>query len=172
MINSFIPGRVRIRDARFQDPETCAKVRAFLKSRPWLKKVSANPATGGLLIEYDPKKLNMEEALRDLAAVDPEGAAWIREQTAPEAEAGAGGEEIEDDGDPPAGQPLGPAGLSPEAAEYLALSGAFVVCASSAFLRSKGLHVYSGLTLAGLTIQHVYKYRKRLLALFRGPAGR
>ncbi len=57
--------------------------------------------------------------------------------------------------------------INKDAAEYLAMTGAFIVCTGSAALRSKGLHIYSGLTLAGLTVQHLYKYRKRLLAYFK-----
>jgi hypothetical protein len=33
-------------------------------------------------------------------------------------------------------------------------------------LRSKGLHVQSGLALIALTLQHIYQYRHKLAAYF------
>lgn len=44
---------------------------------------------------------------------------------------------------------------------------AFVISTGSAFLRSKGLHIYSGILLAGVTLSPIYKYRHRLAAHFR-----
>jgi len=172
MICSFIEGRVRLRDPRFKNEETAAMLTALLLERPGIIAARANPRTGSLLIEYDPETLDQEEALKALKMIDPEGAAWLEACSAP-----AGLEEVEET-DLEAAPQL-PAflqaamkgGPRQEAVEYAALSLAFVVCTSSAFLRSKGLHVYSGLTLAGLTLQHVYKYRRRLMRMFGfGPA--
>ncbi len=102
--------------------------------------------------------------------IDPEGAAWLEEA--------CGAREAEGDLAEPGEisetrEPMAPVfaqalagSLKKEAVEYAAMTTAFVICTSSAFLRSKGLHVYSGLTWAGLTLQHMYKYRQRLLKAF------
>lgn len=62
---------------------------------------------------------------------------------------------------------LWPAAANKEALEYLGMTAAFVLCTSSAFLRSKGLHIYSGISLAGMTLSHIFKYRHRLAGRFR-----
>ena len=175
MITSFIPGRVRIRHARLKDPETAANIAALISSHPGVDKAVANPVTGGLLIEYDPAELDLETARQALQTIDPDGADWLEEYEA----ASRGGQPAEAQpislninldadegcgGRPPF--PLQLRSMNKDAMEYLAMTGAFVVCTGSAALRSKGWHIYSGLTLAGLTVQHIYKYRKRLLAYF------
>ena len=171
MITSFINGRVRLRDPRFKDEEVCASVEALLKDHPSVISVKANPRTGGVLIEYDPETLSPDEAKQALTAVVPEGAQWLEDY-----ECAMGGCSVAVDLGgvnltlPPPSPGFrfgGGRRISPEAAEYLTMTGAFVVCTSSAFLRSKNLHVYSGLTLAGLTIQHIWKFRKRILAYIR-----
>lgn len=167
MITSFINGRVRLRDPRFKDEETCAVLEELLKDHPGVTRVTANPRTGGLLIEYDPDRVSLDEAKRLLTAAAPEGAQWLEDY-----ECALGGCSIavnlrgEDMTLPPPPSPGfgGFRRLSPEAAEYLTMTGAFIVCTGSAFLRSKNLHIYSGLTLAGLTAQHIWKFRKRIAA--------
>ena len=149
MITSFIPGRIRIRHAALKDPETASSLAAGLNSHPGVNRAIANPVTGGLLIEYDPASVDMESARQALKAIAPEGEDWLEEYGTVQP------------------FPIRPGRSNKDAAEYLAMIGAFIVCSGSAALRSKGLHVYSGLTLAGLTVQHLYKYRKRLLASFK-----
>lgn len=165
MICSFIPGRVRIRTPRFKDPDLASTAATLLREQPCVRKVTANPETGSLLIEYDPEKLDMEAALKVLEQIDPEGLEWFLAQNQVTAEEGCDGlpEDFLDE--------VGDCGCfsmsNKEAVEYAAMVGAFVVCTGSAFLRSKGLHLYSGLSLAGLTLNHIYKYRRSLLARFR-----
>lgn len=172
MITSFINGRVRLRDPRFKDEGVCASIEELLRDHPSVTSVKANPKTGGVLIEYDPETLSLEEARQALAAIVPEGAQWLEDY-----ECAMGGCSVAVDFEgvnltlppgPPHGFGFGGGRrLNPDAAEYLAMTGAFVVCTSSAFLRSKTLHVYSGLTLAGLTVQHIWKFRKRILGYLR-----
>ena len=172
MITSFINGRVRLRDPRFKDEEVCATVEALLRDHPSVISVKTNPRTGGVLIVYDPDRLSLDEARQTLAAIVPEGGQWLEDY-----ECAMGGCSVAVDlggADitlPPPPAPgfrfRGGRRISPEAAEYLTMTGAFVVCTGSAFLRSKNLHVYSGLTLAGLTVQHIWKFRKRILAYLR-----
>ena len=173
MITSFINGRVRLRDPRFKDEAACATIEETLRSHPCVTSVKANPKTGGVLIEYDPERLDLDQARQALAAIVPEGARWIDDYEAamgwsqPEKQVDGGAVNINFTLPSPGFRFAGGRRLSPEAAEYLAMTGAFVVCTSSAFLRSKNLHVYSGLTLAGLTVQHIYKFRKRIFSFLR-----
>ncbi len=147
MICSILPGRVRLRSPRFRDAETVAAVTALLKGQPGLLSLENNLNTGSLLIRFDPDQVDQAAALAALTLLEPDDDPEAALE--PESEAGAP-----------------PFRLSQDAAEYLGMVGAFVVCLSSGFLRAKGLHVYSGLTLAGLTVQHLIKYRKRLAGLF------
>ncbi|MDR0882418.1 MAG: hypothetical protein LBP55_07735 [Candidatus Adiutrix sp.] len=159
MIASFINGRARIRNPRFKDPDAAATAAAELKTRPGVLRASANPATGGILLEYNPLEMEPEAAFTILAELDPEGFDDFLTRLA-NLEAQAASAE---------NQPA--PGRNNETAEYATLLLAFLVCSSSAFLRSKGLHVYSGLSLAGLTIQHVLKYRRRIMGiLLKDPA--
>lgn len=138
MICSILPGRVRLRSRRFKNAEAVASLIPFLESQPGVLSVENNPNTGSLLVRFDPDQVDREATLAALSFLE------------------------EGDESP---EVSGPLGLNKEAAEYVAMLGAFVVCLSSGFLRSKGLHIYSGLTLAGLTVQHVVKYRGRLAAI-------
>ena len=142
MITSFIPGRIRIRHAALKDPETASSLAAGLNSHPGVNRAIANPVTGGLLIEYDPASVDMESARQALKAIAPEGEDWLEEYVAARSVGAAWSRSFS----PRLGQ------INKDAAEYLAMIGAFIVCSGSAALRSKGLHVYSGLTLAGLTV--------------------
>ena len=160
MITSFINGRARIRSPRLKDPDAAATAVAALKSRPGLLRASANPATGGLLLEYNPLEMEAETAFTILAELDPEGFDVFLTRLA-DLEARAATAENRPSPGP-----------NNETAEYVTLLLAFLACSSSGFLRSKGLHVYSGLSLVGLTIQHVLKYRRRIMAiLLKDPAG-
>jgi hypothetical protein len=151
-----------------KDPETVSGIAAGLNSHPGVKLVVANPLTGGLLIEYDPARVDMESARQALQAIAPAGEDWLEEYGA--ARRGSMPlATVEPDISCDGSQSCSPrpGRISKDAAEYLTMTGAFAVCAGSAALRSRGWHIYSGLTLACLTVQHLYKHRKRLLAYFR-----
>lgn len=159
MITSFIPGRVRIRDERFKDQDTATLITGLIKEHPAVSSATANTMTGGILIEYDPEQLDTGEACQALEAIDPEISAWIDDyEEALVASwrpfAGMGGNKC--------------GGPSRNKAELAILTGSFLVCLASGFLRSKNLHIYSGLALAGASVEHVYKHRRRYMAAFQG----
>ncbi|MDR1922564.1 MAG: hypothetical protein LBS31_12620, partial [Candidatus Adiutrix sp.] len=139
MITSFINGRVRLRDERFKDSETSAAAAAAVETCPAVTRVAANPRTGSLLIEYDPARMDMEAARAALLSFCPEGAARLDD------EAGEGSGAAFSKGGLADFLGGGCAGgrFNKQAWEYAALLSAFAVCAGSAFLRSKGLHVQS-----------------------------
>lgn len=168
MICSYIPGRIRLRSPRFREAETVAALMAILKDQPGLTGLENNLNTGSLLIRFDPEKVDQQTALAALNFLEEEDAG---EQSRACCGCGA----CENRGGRDAGHQSGPAwdddqpSLFPqnkEALEYAAMVGAFVICTASGFLRAKGWHIYSGLTLAGLTVQHLVKYRDRLRSLF------
>lgn len=72
MIVSFIPGRVRIRNPRFKDHDTASTAATLLREHPCVIRVTTNPTTGSLLIEYDPDKLDPAAAQQALGLIDPE----------------------------------------------------------------------------------------------------
>lgn len=152
MICSFIPGRIRLRSPLFTDEKSVAMVMDLLKNQPGLQNIENNLNTGSLLIFYDPDKLDQEAVLAALELLE----------TAEKTEPLRPNE---------ASCPLPSIRLNKEAVEYISMIGAFAICLSSTFLRSKGLHVYSGLALAGLTVQHLIKYRKRLLFILKSSQG-
>lgn len=169
MIVSFIPGRVRIRNPRFKDPDTSSTAATLLREHPCVIRVTTNTTTGGLLIEYDPDKLDPEAAQHALGLIDPEALDWFntRNQASPES-ACEGDDPVGENG--PMAVPSSPwpaLAANKEALEYLGMTAAFILCTGSAFLRSKGLHIYSGISLAGMTLSHIYKYRHRLACRFK-----
>lgn len=151
MICSFIPGRIRLRSPRFREADNVSALVAILKEQPGMLKIENNPNTGSLLIHYDPEKIDQESALKALALLQTDEERLADDESEPESDCSEAALSLPQ--------------INKEAVEYLGMIGAFAVCTSSAFLRSKGLHVYSGLALAGLTVQHIYKYRKRLQRL-------
>ena len=53
MIESFVPGRVRLRSRLLRDPETAGALRRSLLDIRGVRAASVNERTGGLLLEYD-----------------------------------------------------------------------------------------------------------------------
>jgi hypothetical protein len=81
MIESFIEGRVRLRSPLFTDERFAERARAGLMKIGGVLRVEANPRTGGLLLEYDKKRLPMSVITRaagifprinDLAGLPPD----------------------------------------------------------------------------------------------------
>lgn len=154
MICSFIPGRIRLRSPRFKNADSISFVINSLKEQPGICKVENNLNTGSVLIHYNPEKIDQQAALNALALLGEDEPLFDDNA---EIQSGCA-----------CAAPRRPR-INKEAVEYFSMLSAFIICTSSAFLRSKGLHVYSGLTLAGLTVQHVFKYRKYLQAIFSSP---
>ncbi len=66
MIESFIPGRVRLRSPLLRDPATVDAIVQALEGLSGVRKAALNGSLGSLLLEYDSKKLPlglMERAL-------------------------------------------------------------------------------------------------------------
>ena len=53
MIESFVPGRVRLRSRLLRDPGTAGALRRSLLDIRGVRAASVNERTGGLLLEYD-----------------------------------------------------------------------------------------------------------------------
>ena len=53
MIESFVPGRVRLRSRLLKDPGTAEFLKRSLLEVRGVRSVSVNERTGGLLLEYD-----------------------------------------------------------------------------------------------------------------------
>lgn len=60
MIASFIEGRVRLRADALKDPEKLQMVENAVKSYDGVLSTRANPRTGSLLVEYDPRVIPTE----------------------------------------------------------------------------------------------------------------
>ncbi len=60
MISSYIEGRVRIRADGLKNPEKLAMLESIVKQQNGVRKTVANPLTGSLLVEYDPKLVTGE----------------------------------------------------------------------------------------------------------------
>ncbi len=63
-ITSFIDGRIRIRHSALHNPNTSAKVQAFLQKTAGVKTVNINTVTASLLLEYDSKVLSRMDLLQ------------------------------------------------------------------------------------------------------------
>lgn len=67
MIVSYIPGRVRLRASALKDPENMQTILDMAKGFEGITSVTPNPATGSLLVLYDPGVIS-EEMLTQAAA--------------------------------------------------------------------------------------------------------
>ena len=162
MICSFIPGRVRFRSNQLKNQEIVSSIITIIKSEAGVLQVENNLLTGSLLVYYNPEQISQETVL---AALD------LLEATQDE---NISSDKLIDGVSTPTslgkrvGYQLSGIKLNKQAMEYLVMIGALVVCTSSAFLRGKGLHTYSGLTLVGMTVQHLITYRHKLRNIIFG----
>ena len=141
MIVSHTRGRLRLRDPRFKNEELLNPILSALACYPGVSAASANPLTGGLLIHYDPDRIDQAEAARALAVLAPAD------------------DEPSADRASPASRPIGR--LKPD---YLALFTALGLCVGPLLgsSRLRQWHLWGGLVFLGLTGRHIYKYRSRL----------
>lgn len=69
-IESYVPGRVRIRLPREQrDGNTASKIQTSVKGVEGVRNVFINPNTGSVLVEYDPGVLNFDK-LKKVSRLD------------------------------------------------------------------------------------------------------
>lgn len=62
-ITSFMDGRVRLRHPALKRAEQAGQVRELLSALPGMLRVTTNPRTGSLLIEYDPARISREDLI-------------------------------------------------------------------------------------------------------------
>lgn len=67
MIVSYIPGRVRLRSSALKDPENMQTILDMAKGFEGVISVTSSPATGSLLVLYDPEVIS-EDMLAQAAA--------------------------------------------------------------------------------------------------------
>ena len=70
MIESFVPGRVRLRSRLLRDPETAGALRRSLLDIRGVRSVALNERTGGLLLEYDAGSLPLPVLMKAMPLFD------------------------------------------------------------------------------------------------------
>lgn len=74
-VASRLPGRLRLRGDALRQPRRNEALRARFAAWEGVTAAEGNPATGGLLLRYDPARLDPAELeARALAAIDPQPA--------------------------------------------------------------------------------------------------
>lgn len=71
-IRSYFPGRLRARHASLKNAETVKQVKTFLAGLEGVRSVEINPRVGGLLLLWDPAKLDIEQLKALASAALPE----------------------------------------------------------------------------------------------------
>ncbi len=62
-VKSLIDGRVRVRHPALRHEKNAAPLRELLGCLPGMNRITINPRTGSLLLEYDPSLLSREDLL-------------------------------------------------------------------------------------------------------------
>jgi hypothetical protein len=151
LIVSSIKGRVRLRSDRFKNPSLSLE---DAKSCPGVTRVVHTPATGSVLINYDPEVLGPEKAREMLAGLDPstlegrgEAVRDAKDRESPFAKGfGLFGRVL---GDSPRNDAVG-------------LTFTLLSLVVSGFMGTKKFHVMLGLFFVELVVKHVWRYRGRL----------
>ncbi|MDR1110154.1 MAG: hypothetical protein LBP92_05520 [Deltaproteobacteria bacterium] len=170
MIVSFVRGRIRARLTHLKGQDVPPVPAAgTLKG---VKTLTINPLTGGVLLEYDPEAISVEEIASFLEPLDPEGAATLRNpwllkprglfaravEVPPELLSGEAREAAM------ARRPR-PRGSARATSETINLATAFLSCVASAFWGSVRTHTLCGAGLGVLIAQHIWRHRRRLRPL-------
>ncbi|MCC8191123.1 MAG: hypothetical protein LIP77_10905 [Planctomycetes bacterium] len=58
-IESFFPGRLRIRSPLFTKQDTLDQVTAYVRGLDGIRTITGNPQTGSLTVVYDPSVITM-----------------------------------------------------------------------------------------------------------------
>ena len=61
IVESFVPGRIRLRSSLLRDGETAAMLHGAMSAIPGVQSADLNAATGGLLLKYDADALPLEK---------------------------------------------------------------------------------------------------------------
>lgn len=63
-IESFFPGRIRVRSDVFRDADKSAAALAVLSAQPGIKDIAVNARTGSLTVVYDPAAIPLESLMQ------------------------------------------------------------------------------------------------------------
>jgi hypothetical protein len=168
MIVSFVNGRIRARLSGLKGQGQAPPMPAA-GSLKGVKNLSVNPSTGGVLLEYDPEAISVQEIASFLEPFDPEGAAtlrnpWLlkpRSLFARPVEIPAEFLPAEAQASRAIQRPR-PRGSARATSEAINLTMAFLSCVGSAFWGSARTHVFCGAGLGLLVAQHLWQHRGRL----------
>ncbi|MBR1897114.1 MAG: cation transporter [Pyramidobacter sp.] len=61
IVESFVPGRIRLRSSLLHDGETAAMLQGAMSAIPGVQSADLNAATGSLLLKYDADALPLEK---------------------------------------------------------------------------------------------------------------
>ena len=61
IVESFVPGRIRLRSSLLHDGETAAMLQGAMSAIPGVRSADLNAATGSLLLKYDADALPLEK---------------------------------------------------------------------------------------------------------------
>ena len=61
IVDSFVPGRIRLRSSLLRDGETAAMLQGAMSAIPGVRSADLNAATGSLLLKYDADALPLEK---------------------------------------------------------------------------------------------------------------
>ena len=70
IVESFVPGRIRLRSTLLRDEETASMIRGALAAIPGVDSAELNAMTGGLLLKYDAARLPLERLAPLLPLLD------------------------------------------------------------------------------------------------------
>ncbi|MDR1051087.1 MAG: hypothetical protein LBP95_08420 [Deltaproteobacteria bacterium] len=168
MIVSFTNGRIRARLAHLKGQPAPEIPAGAMKG---VRNITVNPVLGSVLLEYDPEAVSVETIASYLEAVDPEGAAALRNPELLKPRSLLGRPVEIPDGllteEARRSRPAPPRKRgSPRAtAELVNLSLAFLSCVTSAFWGSVRTHAICGAGFGVMLGQHVWTHRRRLRPL-------
>lgn len=63
-IESFFPGRIRVRSDVFRDADKSAAALAMLSNQPGIKDIAVNARTGSLTVVYDAAIVSLDSLMR------------------------------------------------------------------------------------------------------------
>ena len=139
MVTSHIDGRIRLRSASLRDPDAARKAEAALTQKSGVRRATANPRTGSMLVEYDSGALTRDDVVEAAglpAKEDAQIAAPKRRRTKAE---------------------------NMRIAKRGMLASGFAMLVFAAADRERA-HILAGGAFLVFNAYHLYTYRRRLLA--------